>query len=453
LAPVPTEVEGVRAGDPETVLYCDVPHSQALKFAAFRVPAYRRFFAATLMSMTADNIEHVISYWVMFRAFHSPALGGFAVISHWMPFLLFSLHAGALADRYDCRKLIQISQGLFVLASVAWGVLFLTGSLQMWHAVVILLIHGAAGVVSAPASQLIIHEMVPSSDLPSAIRLFASSRQLAILLGPAIGGGLMLLLGPAWGLLANVLIYLPLSILLTRVPYTGHAEHDPRRSDITRRAPFGFAEALDVFANARTEPRIMTMIVLAGVTSFFIGNAFQAQMPEYAHYLGADDTGVWYSVLLAANAAGAVLGVVLLESADVLRPGVRTAIVCAGLWALTMGLFPMTQNYQVAIALLVLAGVFNIAFTSMAQTIVQILAPANVRGSIVGLFNTAILGLRAGAGLTVGMLGAFVGVRLSLALSAGVLLLIVIVLFAREARVHGRRATTALVAERPPPLN
>jgi MFS family permease len=194
----------------------------------------------------------------------------------------------------------------------------------------------------------------------------------------------------------------------------------------------------------------MTMIVLAGVTSFFIGNAFQAQMPEYAHYLGADDTGVWYSVLLAANAAGAVLGVVLLESADVLRPGVRTAIVCAGLWALTMGLFPMTQNYQAAIALLVLAGVFNIAFTSMAQTIVQILAPANVRGSIVGLFNTAILGLRAGAGLTVGMLGAFVGVRLSLALSAGVLLLIVIVLFAREARVHGRRATTALVAERPP---
>jgi MFS family permease len=419
------------------------------------------------MSMTADNIEHVISYWVMFQAFHSPALGGFAVISHWMPFLLFSLHAGALADRYDCRKLIQISQGLFVLASVAWGVLFLTGTLQMWHAVVILLIHGAAGVVSAPASQLIIHEMVPSSDLPSAIRLFASSRQLAILLGPAIGGGLMLLLGPAWGLLANVLIYLPLSILLTRVPYTGHAEHDPRRAplsmargtfpsgpaterDLTRRAPFGFAEALDVFANARTEPRIMTMIVLAGVTSFFIGNAFQAQMPEYAHYLGADDTGVWYSVLLAANAAGAVLGVVLLESADVLRPGVRTAIVCAGLWALTMGLFPMTQNYQAAIALLVLAGVFNIAFTSMAQTIVQILAPANVRGSIVGLFNTAILGLRAGAGLTVGMLGAFVGVRLSLALSAGVLLLIVIVLFAREARVHGRRATTALVAERPP---
>jgi hypothetical protein len=51
--------------------------------------------------MTADNIEHVISDWVMFQKFHSPTLGGFAVISHWVPFLLFSFHAGALADRYD----------------------------------------------------------------------------------------------------------------------------------------------------------------------------------------------------------------------------------------------------------------------------------------------------------------------------------------------------------------
>jgi MFS family permease len=447
----------------------DVPHSPAPRFAAFRVPAYRQYFAVTLLSMTADNIEHVISYWVMFQAFHSPALGGFAVISHWMPFLLFSLHAGALADRYDCRKLIQVSQGLFMLASVAWGVLFLTGTLQMWHAIVILLIHGAAGVVSAPASQLLIHDMVPSEELPSAIRLYASSRQLAILLGPGVGGALMLLLGPAWGLLTNVLIYLPFSILLTRIPYTGHGEDDARsrtrrlsmaratffggpatERDMTLRAPFGFAEALDVFATARRDPRIMTMIVLAGVTSFFVGNAFQAQMPEYAQYLGPDETGLWYSVLLAANAAGAVLGVLLLESADVLRPGVRPAIVCAGLWAMTMGLFPIAQSYQTAIALLVLAGVFNIAFTSMAQTLVQILAPASVRGKMVGLFNTAILGLRAGSGLTVGVLGTFVGVRLSLVLSALMVVLIVIGLFAREARLHSRRATAALLTERPP---
>ena len=132
------------------------------RFAALRNPAYRRYFTVTLVSMTADNIEHVISYWVMFQLFRSPALAGFAVISHWLPFLLFSLHAGALADRYDCRKLIQVSQVLFMLASVAWGALFLADALRMWHAVVILLIHGAAGVVGTPASQLIIHRDGPA---------------------------------------------------------------------------------------------------------------------------------------------------------------------------------------------------------------------------------------------------------------------------------------------------
>ena len=400
------------------------------KFTALRVPAYRRYFMVNLMSMTADNIEHVISYWVMFQAFHSPALGGFAVISHWVPFLLFSLYTGALADRYDCRKLIQISQGMFMVASAVWGLLFLAGTLQMWHAVVLLLIHGAAGVVGAAASQLIIHDMVRSEELQSAIRLNASSRNLAILLGPAVGGGLMLLLGPAWGLLANVLIYLPFSIFVRRIPYTGHPEDDGQR----RARSSGFVEALDVFATARTEPRIMTMIVLAGASSFFVGNAFQAQMPEYAHILGADDTGAWYSILLAANAAGAVLGVLLLEGADALRPSVRTAIVCAGLWGVTMGLFPMAGSYQMAVALLVLAGVFSIAFTSMAQTLVQILAPARLRGATVGLFNTAMLGLRAGSGVTVGVLGAFIGVRLSLELSSLMVVFVAIALFARDAR-------------------
>jgi MFS family permease len=412
------------------------------RFAALRIPAYRRYFTFSLMSMMADNIEHVISYWVMFQAFHSAALGGFAVISHWVPFLLFSLYTGALADRHDCRRLIQISQALFMTASLAWGVLFFTGKLEMWHAVVLLVVHGAAGVVGAPATQLMIHDMVPPEDLPSAIRLNASSRYLSILLGPAVGGGLMLLLGPAWGLLTNVLIYLPFTILLARFPYTGHAARAAGR-----KAPaFGLADAWNVFSAVRTEPRIITMVIVAGATSFFVGNAFQAQMPEYANFLGADETGRRYTVLLAADAIGAVIGVLLLETANFSKPTVYAAIASAGLWGLTMGLFPLTHNYLVAVGLLVLAGVFNIAFQSMSQTLVQLLAPSAIRGRVVGLFNMAMLGLRAGSGLTVGLLGTLIGVRLSLAISSLAVVLVSIALLAREARagaaLHPEREAT-----------
>jgi MFS family permease len=394
------------------------------RFAALRIPAYRSYFTCSLLSMMADSIEHVITYWVMFQAFHSAALAGFAVISHWVPFLIFSLQAGALADRHDCRQLIQISQALYILASLGWALLFLTGGLQAWHAVVLLTIHGAAGVLWAPATQLMVHDIVPAEDLPSAIRLNASTRYLAILLGPAVGGGLMLLVGPAWGLLTNVLIYLPFTILLLRFPYTGHSAHGAARN--TR--ALGLADVWTVFGAVRHDSRIMSMIIIAGATSFLVGNAFQAQMPAYANFLGADDTGTRYTVLLAADAAGAVIGMLLLETANFSRPSVQLAIAAAGLWGVTMGLFPLTRNYSVAVALLVLAGVFNIAFQSMAQTLVQLLAPGAIRGRVVGLFNMAMLGLRAGSGLTVGLLGTVVGVRLSLAVSSGLVVLVAIAL-------------------------
>src|SRR5258705_240070 len=115
-------------------------------FAALRHAGYRAYFFSMAAAMMADSIEHVISYWVIHQKFHSAALGGFAVISHWAPFLLFSVFAGALADRFDPRRIIQLGMLIFMSVSIAWGVLFTTGALQEWHARVLLIIHGLAGV-------------------------------------------------------------------------------------------------------------------------------------------------------------------------------------------------------------------------------------------------------------------------------------------------------------------
>ena len=84
------------------------PKSQS--FAALRHPGFRAYFVLTAVTMMADNIEHVISYWLMFQKFHSPALGGFATLSHWLPFLFFALWSGALADRHDPRRVMQIGK-------------------------------------------------------------------------------------------------------------------------------------------------------------------------------------------------------------------------------------------------------------------------------------------------------------------------------------------------------
>ena len=90
------------------------------------------------------------------------------------------------------------------------------------------------------------------------------------------------------------------------------------------------------------------MIVLAGATSLFVGTAFQAQMPEFAHHHGSEEADVRYSVLFGANAAGAVIGAVLLESVRVFQGGARTAIVCAAIWGIVMGIFPLVDSYAAA---------------------------------------------------------------------------------------------------------
>ena len=112
-----------------------------------RHPGFRVQFVTFVFAMMADNIEHVISYWVMFQKFHSPALAGFAIVSHWLPFLLFSVAAGALTDRFDPRRIIQCGMLLFILVSLGWGYFFITDTLQMWQAMVLLVIHGCAGVL------------------------------------------------------------------------------------------------------------------------------------------------------------------------------------------------------------------------------------------------------------------------------------------------------------------
>src|SRR5277367_795060 len=111
------------------------PLSTKRSFAAMRHPGFRAQFTTYVLAMMADNIEHVISYWMVFQKFHSPALGGYAVVSHWLPTLLFGVLSGALADRYDPRRLIQIGMLLFMSCSLTWGVLFFTDSLQAWHSI------------------------------------------------------------------------------------------------------------------------------------------------------------------------------------------------------------------------------------------------------------------------------------------------------------------------------
>ena len=387
-------------------------------FAALQHRGYRGFVLGNAVAMMADNTEHVISYWVLHQKFHSPSLGAFAVISHWLPFLLLAGYVGALTDRFNPRRMIQLGMLLFMATSIGWGIVFLNGELHIWLACLLLTLHGLAGVLWTPTSQVLIHDIVGPEHLQSAVRLGASARYIGMLAGPAVGNVLLLVLGPAYGLFFNALIYLPMLLWLRKTRYT-----PLNKSAVTVVA----AERQAVTATRwrSLDRSILAMIMLIGCASLFIGSSYQAQMPGFAEDLGFHSAGRAYTALLAADAAGALSAVLILESRSLLAATPVSALVLAAGWSLAIGGFGLAHSAFMALPLLFAAGFFELSFSAMSQTIVQLRAPAAERGRVIGLFSTASLGLRAFSGITVGLGGTLVGIHFSLALSAAALLVCV----------------------------
>ena len=396
------------------------------------MPGYGLYLLGSGLAMTADSVEHVISYWMVFQKFQSPALAGYAVISHWLPFLLFSVSAGALADRLDPRRIIQAGMLLFIGCSLGWGVLFMTGTLELWHAVVLFSLHGVAGVLWGPASQLLIHHIVGPEQLHSAVRLLSMSRVAGLLGGPAVGGAMLLAFGPSASVIIGALMYLPLTLWLVRAPLQRKAQHETSRG-----GRGGILATAREIAGNRV---VVSMTLLAGATSFVIGNAFQAQMPEFAADLGHGDADVYYSMLLAANAAGALTAGIILESRGVRHAEPRIAFGLVLLWCLCMGGFAVSSVYLLSLALLFAAGFLNLAFGAMSQTLVQLHAPPAIRGRVIGLYGTSFNGMRAFSGITVGMGGSLIGVHWSLALSAAALAVITAGLYVLDQRSRAPQA-------------
>lgn len=225
------------------------------------------------------------------------------------------------------------------------------------------------------------------------------------------------------------MFYLPALFWLWKAPYGPHFR--AAGAAPPRRAVRGLADIAQTLRDVAGQPVLVSMIALAGAASFFVGNSYQAQMPNFAQDLGHGDPGVAYSMLLAADAAGALVAGFVLESAGLLRPGARTALLLAMVWCVALGSFALVTSYPLALALLFVAGFFELAFSSMAQTLVQLDAPAASRGRVIGLYNMSALGLRAFSGITVGIVGAALGVHTSLALAAACMLVVAAVVTAR----------------------
>ena len=387
-----------------------------IRFAALQVPTFRWYWLTSWISSTGDGMEDVIRGILVVQlvgAAAAPFWLGMMVLAHWVPFSLFSLYGGALADRYDNRKVQIVSQLLLMAAAFGVAAATLTGLVTEWWLVGLLLVHGFAGAIGGPARQTLIHAIVGPDRLLSAVSLSSTARQVSQIVGPAAAGFIYLQFGAGWGFFVNGLTFVPLLAFLmffiTLAPKAKLAAQPVLES---------LREGL---AFVRSRPRIGALIGVEMLPVIFLGHTFNLLLVVFAtDYLRAGTLG--YSFLLVASGVGALGAAVYLAYAREWRDPAPVIVGAAFVEVAAILVFALSTSYVLSLLLMVVIGAATLLTQSFNNTTLQLSAPDRIRGRVMGAYSFGTQGFRVLNGPLLGVLAALLSPPLAVAGSAVVVL-------------------------------
>lgn len=366
------------------------PSSETGLLDALKVRNYRLYVQAQLLTSTCGWAARVAQDWLMLELTGSAALVGLTVAMQFTPMLLFGLFGGVLADRYDRRTILTITQSLFGVFTLAVGVLTLAGAVQPWHVLASAFLGGMAIVVDNPARQAFVHEIAGPKLLRRAISMNTSIFQLGALIGPAVAAALIALVGSGWAFVVNALACFTAASLI----------HSMRRAEmfavpVVRRAKGQLRAGL---AHVADRPEILWACVLVGfvaLTGVNMATVLTAYAAEVVD-LGASGYGLLTSTL----ALGAITGALLAGRARRLR--LRTLV--AG--AATLGVLQLVAAVvgSTAMFLLVLyaMGATCLLYLTRSNTLVQTSVDPAMRGRVLSLYVLINMGAQAASGVIIG---------------------------------------------------
>jgi MFS family permease len=313
--------------------------------------------------------------------------------------LLLSPIGGAYADRLDRRRLLQWAQSVSLVVALVLAVLTLTGRAEAWHVIVSVLFTTAAATFDQPARQAIIPAMVPKRQLASAIALLNPSRELAILIGPALAGLLIALGGPGLMYLFDVVTYAVLIGVLAVLRVPALVSSGPPRS------VFGsIADGARYVVHRPLITRLMALDLSATVFS-----AYRVLLPALAlDVLQVGPTG--YGLLSSAPSAGALLATYTVFR-TVERSGRlgRVVLVSTVLYGFAAMLLAQSRWFPLALVAALLLGALDAMATTIRHAAVQVDTPDEIRGRVTAFYQMSSRGGPAIGDVVVGAFASVVG--------------------------------------------
>ena len=338
---------------------------------------YRRFYAAQLVALVGSWMQAVAQSWLVLQLTNSPLKLGLIGTLQFAPVLLFSVVAGAVADRLPKRRLLLATQATLACQAAALGLLVATGLVEYWHVAVLGLVLGFANVVDLPARQSFVMEMVGKEDVVNGVALNSAAFNAARIVGPAAAGVLIARLGIVPAFLLNSLGFVVVIAALLRLEAQGLPVRGRRATMVE--------EIREGLRYARRTPRVLLVLGLLFVVSLCVFN-FTVYVPLLArNVLGLGAEG--FGFLMAALGVGAVAGALtvgMLGSREPPLAGMVTAAAFALAGLLGLG---AVRHAWTAVPLLAVTGYFGIVLVASCNTAMQLIAPDALRGRVMSLYT------------------------------------------------------------------
>lgn len=388
-------------------------------FPALKHKSYRYYFSGQLVSLIGTWLQTVTLGWLVFQMTRSPFLVGFITAVQFLPMLIFTIVGGVIADRVDKRKLLLITQISFCFLATTLGVLTVLGFANIWVIGIFAFLLGIVNAIDTPGRQSFIIEMVGREHLYSAITLNIGSFNSARVIGPAIAGFLIAKVGPGVTFILNGVSFLGPIIALSLMRLSPRPEQKHHHPILAMKIGFKYAYR---------HPIIRTFLIFTVIFSIF-GFSYTTMLPviaERVYHQSAFGLGILFS----AAGLGAVAGTLFVAIYHDRFSQRKLLIVGSLMFTISLLIFTVTSNFYLALIVLFVSGIGFASQLALINTTIQNNVENHLRGRVMSIFTTCLLGMQPLGNLQLGYLSEVIGSRPAIAIGASIVLIFAIYLYA-----------------------
>ena len=375
---------------------------------ALRNPNFRLFWSGNFLSNIGTWMQNVAQGWLVLTLTDSAFWLGVVGFAGAIPFLIFMLFGGVIADRVDKRRLLLVTQTVMMILAFVLAALAYFKIITVWEVVVLAFLNGTAMAMNNPSYQAMVPKLVAREDLTNAIALNSAQFNMSRILGPTLGGYAMAAFGVAGNFFLNGLSFVAVLLALTRIRYPEEklVRHESLLDSL-----------ISGFRYVRSNPQMHVLMWMIGLSSF-LSIPFLTFIPFFArNQLHAGESGL--GLLLAASGTGALLSAVMVAWRGALRHRGRIIAFCGAAVMAIVVVFCYSQSFLLSACCMFFEGYGMILTLSAVNVAMQHLSSDAMRGRVMSIYGTCFLGLPPLGALLAGELSRHIPTGHALALMSG----------------------------------